>query len=460
MTPSRSHRLARRQLIKSTLVLGAAGIWVPGFARAATAPTANSWRDNVTLLGWYAARSVAPTNITTYRASDGSDTAGALYSFGASASTERALGSIGSGSVGTISYGLGFTNDTGAGVSNFVVSYTGEQWRDSSSFNTNTPTIWSRVSAFALTNPEPGTVTNWTAHTSLDFASPTVTGAGVAINGNAVTNRRVFASVPVSGLSVPPGHCGFFRWQDPDDPGTDEGLAVDDLTVTFVPLMRDFGVDVSHFQGESGVPQSSWDQMFAEGKRFVLIKATEGLTGPHDPAMSNNVTRATAAGLLGGVYHFAHPENRPTPAGAVLEASNFVVYAGTAIGSGRLRPVIDLERGANLTTTELTDWVIAFCEQIVCHSEFKPLSSFIIPNSTSTSIQLTGMTMSLGGAFKINFTNTPGTLGAVLSTTNVFLPASEWTILGPVTEVSPGQFQFIDTNAPTFPTRFYRVLFP
>lgn len=520
-----------------------AGPHTQNFDSLATNGGANPWRDNVTLLGWYAGKSVAPTNITTYRASDGGDNAGALYSFGATGSGERALGSIGSGSVGFISYGLCFTNDTGASVGNFVVSYTGEQWRDSSSFNTNTLTFWYRVSAIAPTNPEPGNVTDWTAHTGLDFASPTVTGAGVGLNGNAPANRRVFTSVPVSGLTVPPGHSVFFRWQDPDDPGTDEGVAVDDLTVTFVPLARDFGVDVSHFQNESGVPQSSWDQMFAEGKRFVFIKATEGLTGPHDPTMSNNVGRATAAGLLAGVYHFAHPENRPTPAGAVLEASNMVVYAGSAIGPGRLRPVLDLERGANLTTAELTDWVIAFSDEIiarrgpgaapiiycsqtfanneldsrlanydlwlrtvgsgadpavddppgvgfadatgvfnnwsfwqysstgsaggltpldlnVCHSEFKPLSSFLIPEVTPTPIQLTGMTASLNGAFEISFTNTPGAQFTVLSATNVTLPASNWTVLGTVPEISPGQFQFTDTNAPAFPVRFYRVMFP
>ena len=55
---------------------------------------------------------------------------------------------------------------------------------------------------------------------------------------------------------------------------------------------RDFGIDVSHFQNEGGIPQSTWNQLFAEGKRFVFVKATEGLTGPHDPTMSNNVARA------------------------------------------------------------------------------------------------------------------------------------------------------------------------
>ena len=103
------------------------------------------------------------------------------------------------------------------------------------------------------------------------------------------------------------------------------------LQVLTIPT-RDFGVDVSHFQGASGISQASWNQMFAEGKRFAFIKATEGLTGPHDGAMSNNVDRAAAAGLLAGVYHFAIPENWPTTNGAILEASNMVVYAGSAIG--------------------------------------------------------------------------------------------------------------------------------
>jgi len=129
---------------------------------------------------------------------------------------------------------------------------------------------------------------------------------------------------------------------------------------------RIFGVDVSHYQGSSGISQTSWNQMFAEGKRFVFIKATEGLTGPDDAAMANNVARATAAGLLVGVYHYAHPENRPTPSGAVQEADHFLAYAGSAIGPGRLRPVMDLQgSAANLTTTGLSDWVIAFCDEIV-----------------------------------------------------------------------------------------------
>jgi lysozyme len=129
---------------------------------------------------------------------------------------------------------------------------------------------------------------------------------------------------------------------------------------------RDFGVDVSHYQGDAGVSASSWSQMYTAGKRFAFIKATEGLTGPDDNAMAANVARASAAGLAVGVYHYAHAENRPTTAGAVLEANHLLTYAGTAIGPGKLKPVIDLEGSvANLSTTALTDWVIAFADTIV-----------------------------------------------------------------------------------------------
>ncbi len=141
-------------------------------------------------------------------------------------------------------------------------------------------------------------------------------------------------------------------------------LAVDgSIEVTGAPV-RDLGVDVSHFQGESGISATSWNQMLSEGKRFAFVKATEGLS-VLDGAMANNMLRATAAGLRAGVYHFAHPELRPTTIGAAQEADYLLDYAGNFIGPGYLRPVLDLETGSTLTTTELTDWVIAFANEII-----------------------------------------------------------------------------------------------
>jgi GH25 family lysozyme M1 (1,4-beta-N-acetylmuramidase) len=81
--------------------------------------------------------------------------------------------------------------------------------------------------------------------------------------------------------------------------------------------------------------------------------------------MSTNLTRATQAGVITGVYHYAHAENRPTTAGAVLEADHFMNYAGSAIGPGHLRPALDLEGSSlSLNTATLTAWVIAFVNRV------------------------------------------------------------------------------------------------
>jgi hypothetical protein len=230
-------------LVDGSIVVGApaalalsSGSYTQNFDSLALSGGANLWRDNSTLPGWYAAQSVAPTNITDYIASDGSSVAGSLYSFGSTGSPERALGSIGSGSVGTIAYGLGFTNDTAEPQGNFLFTFTGEQWRDSSSLNTNALTFWYRVGSEAITNPEPATLTNWTQVTNLAFLTPTVTGAGAALDGNLSANRRSFASALIPDLTVAAGQTVFFRWRDVDDAGTDQGLGVDDLTVSFSAL--------------------------------------------------------------------------------------------------------------------------------------------------------------------------------------------------------------------------------
>ncbi len=137
-------------------------------------------------------------------------------------------------------------------------------------------------------------------------------------------------------------------------------------SVAALLIGRENGVDVSHFQGASGVSSTRWNQTYAQGARFAFVKATEGLTGPDDLSMANNLTRARAAGLLTGVYHVAHPESRPTPGGAVQEADHFLAYSGNAVGPGYLRPVLCMQDGANvLSTADLTDWIIAFSDRII-----------------------------------------------------------------------------------------------
>jgi large repetitive protein len=74
-----------------------------------------------------------------------------------------------------------------------------------------------------------------------------------------------------------------------------------------------------------------------------------------------------------------------------------------------------------------------------------------------TTPTLTGTKRLTNGACQFCFTNSVGALFGVLATTNPTLPLSNWTALGGVTEVSPGQFQFTDPQATNTARRFYRL---
>jgi hypothetical protein len=63
------------------------------------------------------------------------------------------------------------------------------------------------------------------------------------------------------------------------------------------------------------------------------------------------------------------------------------------------------------------------------------------------------------GAFQFSWTNAPGSINIVLSTTNLMTPLIDWSTNGNGVEISSGQFQFADLQA-TNQQRFYRVRSP
>jgi hypothetical protein len=77
-----------------------------------------------------------------------------------------------------------------------------------------------------------------------------------------------------------------------------------------------------------------------------------------------------------------------------------------------------------------------------------------------TAPKLSSATMLTDGSFQFAFTNSVGALFGVLATTNLALPLTNWTALGGVVEIAPGQFQFSDLQATNGPKRFYRAFAP
>lgn len=193
--------------------------------------------------GWALSESGTSAN-TTYTAGTGSSTTGDTYSFGASGNTERAFGGLQSGSlIPTI--GACFTNDTGIAITSLAIAYTGEQWRLGATGRADRIDFQYSLNATSLAD---GT---WVDVNALDFSSPITTGTAGALNGNAAANRTAISST-VGGLNIPSGATFFIRWTDFNATGSDDGLAVDDFSLTPNPPPSISINDVIVLEGDSG----------------------------------------------------------------------------------------------------------------------------------------------------------------------------------------------------------------
>ena len=211
----------------SSPLIAGPGRYTQNFDTLVSAGT-NTWSNNVTLAGWMAQRTGTGTTIV---ADAGSSSGGNLYSYGNTNATDRALGSIGSGNAaaGSFASGLNLQNTSGRTVTLASLVYTGEQWRNGGVTNVHSVAFAYRTGSNAVTDLTPTSGSGWTSVAALDFASPVTGGSASALNGNTAPNRTVRQGN--LGITIAPGQWITLRWQDPDHPGTDHGLAIDDLSL-------------------------------------------------------------------------------------------------------------------------------------------------------------------------------------------------------------------------------------
>lgn len=164
------------------------------------------------------------SNRSTYAANDGGSNTGSLYSYGSMNSSDRALGSLASGSTNTILFGVCFTNNTGFSIYNLNVNYWGEQWRRTNSTDDRLNFEY-QVGVNSI--EASGT---WTPVNELNF-NPPQNGSDTALNGNDPANR-INISHTIN-ISIPPNVNFCFRWRDENSPGSDKGMAVDDFQLSF-----------------------------------------------------------------------------------------------------------------------------------------------------------------------------------------------------------------------------------
>jgi len=174
--------------------------------------------------GWYITETGGGTRDNEqYAADTGSSATGDTYSYGATGSTDRALGGLRSGSLVPV-FGAKFTNNTGSTITSLDISYTGEQWRLGTAGRTDRLDFQISTNATDLST---GTYTNVDA---LDFTTPNTATAG-AKDGNLAANRTVITS-SITNLNLANGATFFIRWTDPDASDSDDGLAVDNFNIT------------------------------------------------------------------------------------------------------------------------------------------------------------------------------------------------------------------------------------
>ena len=168
-----------------------------------------------------------------YAVGTGSSATGGAYSFGLLSNPERALGSVGSGSALSVHYGAKLTNAGSGPITALTITFDGEMWRRGNSIPPNGDRL---TFAYSLDAATLG-VGTFTPVPALNFASLAAsclnvsgTTAAGATNGNTATCRMPIAAT-ISGLAVNPGTSIWIRWTDGDNAGSDDGLAIDNVSI-------------------------------------------------------------------------------------------------------------------------------------------------------------------------------------------------------------------------------------
>jgi hypothetical protein len=222
--------------------------YTQNFNGLADSGTDHTWVNDTTptLTGWHLFRvrdntDATPIPFSFYDASNGSASNGRFYSFGSN--SDRALGGLGAGAFGypgdqasplavnqTAGWiALSISNGTGTELSQFTLTFDGEQWRDAGDNEPPYPQTMVLQYGFGPTFTTVGTWT--TPGGTFDFTSPQYTLTQGAIDGNS-DGLDAGLGGTIMGLSWQPGESLWLRWIEKNDSAFDHALAIDNFSFT------------------------------------------------------------------------------------------------------------------------------------------------------------------------------------------------------------------------------------
>jgi hypothetical protein len=301
--------------------LGTANIVTTNGDLGSVIPAVNGWFFRET-------SATAPGNVTV-TAGTGSGNGGDTYHFGATGNTERALGGLQSGTnIPTIGFYL--TNNTGVTLNQVAIAYTGETWRIGATGRADKLDFQYSTDATALNN---GT---WTDFDGLDYAN---SAAAATASGSMLQSASI--SGTITGVNIPNGGTLFIRWNDFNASGSDDGLAVDDFSLTAIasPVIT---VDQTGFSGAFGnvvVGGSSASSSFTvAGSNLTNDLIITPPAGGFEIRTGANAFATTPINLGAGNVATTTIDVRFTP-GAPGAQSGDVSLASTGATGGALLPV-------------------------------------------------------------------------------------------------------------------------
>lgn len=166
-----------------------------------------------------------------YAAGNGDGAGGNTYSFAStSVPNDRAFGSLNADEIPLTMVGACFVNQNSAPFARVVISYTGEMYRRGSSSGGSDMLAFEY--AVNASNIYSG---SFTPYGPLNFMTPNITGTAGMRDGNNPAYRTVLPANVID-VVIQPGERFYIRWVDQNIVGSDDGLAVDDLSIQFLTV--------------------------------------------------------------------------------------------------------------------------------------------------------------------------------------------------------------------------------
>jgi hypothetical protein len=284
---------------------------------------------------WYVERYAGSGTNVVLAVGDGSANGGQHYSFGAVSATERALGMLASGTrigrVGTL-----IVNNTGTTLNSITVTFVTEMWRKGNAAVAHIYPFSYKTGATAIND-----ATGFVAVTNLNLVTPNLTGTNdLARNGNDPAFRTA-VTYTITGITWTAGQTLALRWDDLNDTGNDDALAIDDFQFSATASVSP---TLSATPGNITVPNTVFG--------IASTAATYSLTGTNLNGSTVTVTAPANFEVSTDGVNFASSQNVAYTA-PNLSATISVRLAATAPIGGYTGQLV-VNAGGGATTVNVT----------------------------------------------------------------------------------------------------------